>query len=53
MNKLVGIDLFSGAGGMSLGANRAGIDVIFSVESEPNACTTYGCNSKCRYAAIA
>ena len=41
MSNLIGIDLFSGAGGMSLGATKAGIEVIFSVESEPNACTTY------------
>ena len=26
-NKIIGIDLFSGAGGMSLGALEAGVDV--------------------------
>lgn len=41
IDKPVGIDLFSGAGGMSLGATQAGIDVKFSVESDPNACLTY------------
>lgn len=33
-NKLVGIDLFSGAGGLTLGAKMAGIDVCFAVEND-------------------
>jgi DNA (cytosine-5)-methyltransferase 1 len=33
---LIGVDLFCGAGGMTLGAKRAGIDVAFAVESDPN-----------------
>jgi DNA (cytosine-5)-methyltransferase 1 len=41
---MIGIDLFSGAGGMSLGAKYAGIDVQIVVESDPNAVETYKCN---------
>lgn len=41
---MIGIDLFSGAGGMSLGAAQAGIDVLFAVESDPNAVSTYSKN---------
>ncbi len=40
-SQLIGIDLFSGAGGMSLGASLAGIDVQFAVENDPWACSTY------------
>ena len=38
---MIGIDLFSGAGGMSLGARNAGINVILAVESDYNAVMTY------------
>ncbi|MCA9159809.1 MAG: DNA cytosine methyltransferase [Planctomycetales bacterium] len=38
---MIGIDLFAGAGGMSLGARLAGIDVKFAVELDPWACKTY------------
>lgn len=38
---MVGIDLFAGAGGMSIGACAAGIDVRFAVESDPIAAATY------------
>ncbi|WP_425399107.1 DNA cytosine methyltransferase [Aeoliella sp.] len=38
---MIGIDLFAGAGGMSLGAQLAGIDVQFAVENDPWACATY------------
>lgn len=38
---MIGIDLFAGAGGMSLGAKLAGIDVQFAVESDQWACATY------------
>ncbi|KDE41401.1 DNA-cytosine methyltransferase [Nitrincola lacisaponensis] len=38
---MIGIDLFSGAGGMSLGARLAGIDVQIAVEADPHAATTY------------
>lgn len=38
---MIGIDLFSGAGGMSLGARNSGIDVQLVVESDRHACATY------------
>ena len=45
MEKLVvGVDLFAGAGGMSLGARMAGIDVAFAVEKDPHAAATYAHN---------
>jgi DNA (cytosine-5)-methyltransferase 1 len=40
-SKIIGIDLFSGAGGMSLGAKEAGIDVRLAVENDFFACETY------------
>ncbi len=42
--RLVGIDLFCGAGGMTLGATRAGVDVIFAVEKCSKAAATYQLN---------
>lgn len=41
---IFGIDLFSGAGGLTLGAKQAGIDVRMSVESDTNAAKTYKVN---------
>lgn len=41
---LIGIDLFSGAGGMSLGAKMAGIDVRLSIEIDSHAAETYSFN---------
>ena len=38
---MIGIDLFSGAGGMSLGAIECGINIAHAIESEPNAVLTY------------
>ena len=38
---MIGIDLFSGAGGMSLGAKLAGVDVQIAVEVDPRAADTY------------
>ena len=40
----VGIDLFSGAGGMTLGARMAGIEVAYAVERCPVAASTYCLN---------
>ncbi|GAA5125710.1 DNA cytosine methyltransferase [Luteolibacter yonseiensis] len=40
----VGIDLFCGAGGMTLGAQMAGIEVIYAVEKCPHAAATYRLN---------
>lgn len=41
---MIGIDLFAGAGGMSLGASLAGVTVELAIESEPNAAATYADN---------
>lgn len=41
MSKYIGIDIFSGAGGLSLGAQNAGIDIILAIEKEPNAARTF------------
>lgn len=46
---MIGIDLFSGAGGMSLGAKMAGVDVQLVVESDRFAAETYLCNHKPKY----
>ena len=41
---MLGIDLFSGAGGMSAGALASGIDVRYAVESDRNAAATFALN---------
>ncbi|MGN6552294.1 MAG: DNA cytosine methyltransferase, partial [Verrucomicrobiota bacterium] len=41
---MIGVDLFCGAGGMSLGAKMAGINMVFAVEAEPHAAETYSAN---------
>lgn len=38
------IDLFSGAGGMSLGFDKSGFKNIFSIDKEPSFCETYKFN---------
>ena len=42
--KMIGIDLFSGAGGLSLGAEMAGIDVKIAVEKDIYVARTYQAN---------
>ncbi|UCH92713.1 MAG: DNA cytosine methyltransferase [Candidatus Aminicenantes bacterium] len=42
----IGIDLFAGAGGMSLGASQAGIDVRLAVEHDPYAAKTHAYNNR-------
>jgi DNA (cytosine-5)-methyltransferase 1 len=44
---MIGIDLFSGAGGMSLGALASGLEVALAVESDPHASATYIKNHPC------
>lgn len=41
---IIAVDLFAGAGGMSLGASMAGIDVRLAVEIDPHAARTYSIN---------
>jgi DNA (cytosine-5)-methyltransferase 1 len=41
---MIGIDLFAGAGGMSVGASRAGVRVEFAVELDRFAARTYAKN---------
>jgi DNA (cytosine-5)-methyltransferase 1 len=41
---MIGVDLFCGAGGMTLGAKMAGIHVAFAVEADLHAATTYAAN---------
>ncbi|MBE9014103.1 DNA (cytosine-5-)-methyltransferase, partial [Pseudanabaenaceae cyanobacterium LEGE 13415] len=45
---VVGIDLFAGAGGFSLGAKQAGIDIIGAVEYNKHAAATYRLNIRRR-----
>ena len=41
---LVGVDVFSGAGGMSVGAEWAGVSTAFAIDSDPYASKTYQLN---------
>ena len=43
--KLYGIDIFSGAGGLSLGAKAVGIDVIYAIEFNKYAANTFSRNN--------
>ncbi|PMB06688.1 DNA (cytosine-5-)-methyltransferase, partial [Fischerella thermalis CCMEE 5328] len=40
----IGVDLFAGAGGMSLGFEQAGFDVLCAVELDPIHCATHKFN---------
>ncbi len=42
---MIGIDLFAGAGGLSLGAKYAGVKTILAIESDPIAAETYKFNN--------
>jgi DNA (cytosine-5)-methyltransferase 1 len=44
IDMMIGIDLFSGSGGLSLGAAQAGIDIRLAVESDYHAAATYSHN---------
>jgi DNA (cytosine-5)-methyltransferase 1 len=43
-NRPVGVDLFAGAGGMTLGFEQAGFDVVAAVEYDPIHCATHEFN---------
>lgn len=43
---LYGIDIFSGAGGLSIGAEMAGVRIMFALEKDKHAAETYRCNHK-------
>jgi len=43
---MIGVDVFSGAGGMSLGAQLSGVKVAIAIESDRYACATYAANHK-------
>ena len=42
---MIGIDLFAGGGGMTLGAHLSGVHVRAAVENHPSACLTYRANN--------
>ncbi len=44
--KMIGIDLFAGAGGLSLGAEMAGISMRYAVEADAHAAASYKRNFK-------
>ncbi len=46
VSKVLGVDLFSGAGGFSVGAIAAGVDIVGAVELNKNAASTYAANVK-------
>lgn len=41
---MTAIDVFAGAGGLTVGLKRAGFQVVTAVELEPRACSTYRAN---------
>ena len=41
---MIGVDLFSGAGGLSVGAIASGVRIALAVESDPHAASTYSAN---------
>lgn len=43
-HRLRAVDLFAGAGGLSLAARHCGIHVLAAVEMDPHACATYRAN---------
>src|SRR5690242_2282477 len=46
MNQLPAVDLFAGAGGLSLGALAAGVDIQVHVDNDPDSCATLRANRR-------
>jgi DNA (cytosine-5)-methyltransferase 1 len=46
LKKMIGIDIFSGCGGMTTGASLAGVDVKYAVELDKSSALTYSANNK-------
>jgi DNA (cytosine-5)-methyltransferase 1 len=45
-NKLLAVDIFAGAGGLSLGFEKAGFSTVFAVEQDESSCITYKKNRR-------
>lgn len=41
IHELTAIDLFCGAGGLSLGAEMVGFNIVYAIENDPNSAKTY------------
>ena len=55
MNRPIGVDLFTGAGGMSLGFEQAGFEIAAAIDIDPIHCATHEfnfpyCKTICRSA---
>ena len=48
----IGVDIFSGAGGLSLGAEMAGIEIIFAVEQDGINTQSYGVTNFIIFASV-
>ena len=44
MPRLIGVDLFAGAGGLGLGFEQAGFDIVAAVEIDPIHCAVHAYN---------
>jgi len=51
--EIIGVDLFAGAGGMSLGARLAGINVRLAIDKDSHAAATYAHNHRSTHVIVA